>query len=132
MSPVGTFETCPPILRMSVHRGRPEVAVVRPNRRDGPQAEIVRPQHCSNRKLPISSPAEKDQSPKVQTDTRRTRLRTCTSNSSSVISWTRAVIGLSCLAGIGRMYAQIMVKVGRLSMSVATRTSPGRRPDVSF
>ena len=24
----GTFETCPPILRMSVHRGRPEVAVV--------------------------------------------------------------------------------------------------------
>jgi hypothetical protein len=25
----GTFETCPPILRMSVHRGRPEVAVVR-------------------------------------------------------------------------------------------------------
>jgi hypothetical protein len=21
----GTFETCPPILRMSVHRGRPEV-----------------------------------------------------------------------------------------------------------
>ena len=26
MSPVGTFETCPPILRMSVRRGRPEVA----------------------------------------------------------------------------------------------------------
>ena len=24
----GTFETCPSILRMSVHRGRPEVAVV--------------------------------------------------------------------------------------------------------
>src|SRR5438132_56106 len=26
----GTFEKRPPILRMSVHRGRPEVAVVRP------------------------------------------------------------------------------------------------------
>ena len=26
MSPVGTFETCPPILRMSVNRSRPEVA----------------------------------------------------------------------------------------------------------
>jgi hypothetical protein len=25
---IGTFETCPPILRMSAHRGRPEVAVV--------------------------------------------------------------------------------------------------------
>jgi hypothetical protein len=23
---LGTFETCPPILRMSVHRGRPECA----------------------------------------------------------------------------------------------------------
>ena len=34
MSPIGTFETCPPILRMSVHRGRPEVAAVRPNRRE--------------------------------------------------------------------------------------------------
>ena len=34
MSLVGTFETCPPILRMSAHRGRPEFAVVRPNRRD--------------------------------------------------------------------------------------------------
>src|SRR6266487_2355522 len=34
MSPIGTFETCLPILRMSVHRGRPEVAVVRPNRRE--------------------------------------------------------------------------------------------------
>ena len=33
-SVVGTFETCPPTLRMSVHRGRPEVAVVRPNRRE--------------------------------------------------------------------------------------------------
>src|SRR5438874_11982594 len=31
---IGTFETCPPILRMSVHRGRPEVAVVRSNRRE--------------------------------------------------------------------------------------------------
>src|SRR5207248_7201478 len=31
---VGTFETCPPILRMSVHRGRPEVAMVRSNRRE--------------------------------------------------------------------------------------------------
>jgi hypothetical protein len=30
----GTFETCPPILRMSVHRARPDVAVVRPNRRE--------------------------------------------------------------------------------------------------
>ena len=32
----GTFETCPPILRMSVYRvpGRPEVAGVRSNRRD--------------------------------------------------------------------------------------------------
>ena len=36
MSHVGTFETCPSILRMSVHRGRPEVAVVRSNRRDDP------------------------------------------------------------------------------------------------
>jgi hypothetical protein len=34
MSPVGTFETCPPILSMSVHRSRPETAVVRPNRRE--------------------------------------------------------------------------------------------------
>ena len=33
-SGIGTFETCPPILSMSVHRGRPEVAVVRPNRRE--------------------------------------------------------------------------------------------------
>jgi len=30
----GTFETCPPILRMSVHRRRPEVAVDRSNRRE--------------------------------------------------------------------------------------------------
>jgi hypothetical protein len=30
----GTFETCPPIPRMSVHRGRPEVALVWPNRRE--------------------------------------------------------------------------------------------------
>ena len=30
----GTFETCPPILRMSVHRDRPEVAVIRSNRRE--------------------------------------------------------------------------------------------------
>jgi hypothetical protein len=29
----GTFETCPPILRMSVRRGEPEVVVVRSNRR---------------------------------------------------------------------------------------------------
>src|SRR5207245_2626762 len=35
-SATGTFETCPPILRMSVHRGRPEVAAVRQNRRDDP------------------------------------------------------------------------------------------------
>jgi hypothetical protein len=33
MSPDGTFETCQPILRTSVHRDRPEVAVVRLNRR---------------------------------------------------------------------------------------------------
>ena len=33
-SGIGTFETCPPILRMSVHRGRPEVAVIRSNRRE--------------------------------------------------------------------------------------------------
>jgi hypothetical protein len=31
------FETCPPILRMSVHRGRPEVAVVRPQLRHRPE-----------------------------------------------------------------------------------------------
>jgi hypothetical protein len=30
----GTFETSPPILRMSVRRGGPEVAVIRSNRRD--------------------------------------------------------------------------------------------------
>ena len=34
MSPFGTFETCPPILRMSVHRSRPDVAMVRSNRRE--------------------------------------------------------------------------------------------------
>ena len=34
MSELGTFETCLPMLRTSVHRGRPEVAVVRSNRRD--------------------------------------------------------------------------------------------------
>jgi hypothetical protein len=34
ISGFGTFETCPPILRMSVHRGRPEVAAVRSNRRE--------------------------------------------------------------------------------------------------
>ena len=34
MSDISTFETCPPILRMSVHRGRPEVAVVRSDRRE--------------------------------------------------------------------------------------------------
>jgi hypothetical protein len=31
---IGTFETCPLVLKMSVHRGRPEVAVVRLNRRE--------------------------------------------------------------------------------------------------
>jgi hypothetical protein len=31
---IGTFETCLHILTVSVHRGRPEVAVVRPNRRE--------------------------------------------------------------------------------------------------
>jgi hypothetical protein len=41
LSVAGTFETCLPILRMSVHRGRQEVAVVRPNRRTqtGPRGE---------------------------------------------------------------------------------------------
>jgi len=34
MAAIGTFETRPPILRMSVHRGRPEVAVIRPYRRE--------------------------------------------------------------------------------------------------
>jgi hypothetical protein len=34
MSLVGTFETCQPALRMSVHRGRPEVVGPRSNRRD--------------------------------------------------------------------------------------------------
>ena len=34
MTAVGTFETCPLILRMSVHRGGPEVAMVRSNRRE--------------------------------------------------------------------------------------------------
>jgi flavin reductase (DIM6/NTAB) family NADH-FMN oxidoreductase RutF len=33
ISAFGTLETCPPVLRMSVHRGRPEVAVVRQTRR---------------------------------------------------------------------------------------------------
>ena len=32
-SAIGTFETDAPILRMSVRRGTPEVAVVRPKRR---------------------------------------------------------------------------------------------------
>jgi hypothetical protein len=36
----GTFETCSPILRTSVHRGRPEVAVVRSNDANGPFADI--------------------------------------------------------------------------------------------
>jgi hypothetical protein len=36
MSVVGTFETCPPVLRMFVHRGRPEVAAIRSNRREDP------------------------------------------------------------------------------------------------
>ena len=37
----GTFETCLSlsVLRMSVHQGRPEVAVVRSNRRDWTQLE---------------------------------------------------------------------------------------------
>jgi hypothetical protein len=34
MSASGTFETCPAILRMSVHRRRPEVAVDRSDRRE--------------------------------------------------------------------------------------------------
>ena len=38
----GTFETCPPILRMSVHRGRPEVAAVRSNRRESRKRHLVR------------------------------------------------------------------------------------------
>jgi hypothetical protein len=31
MSPIGTFETCRPMLPMSVHRGRPEVTGARSN-----------------------------------------------------------------------------------------------------
>jgi hypothetical protein len=30
----GTFETCRPALKMSVHRGRAEAVGLRPNRRD--------------------------------------------------------------------------------------------------
>jgi hypothetical protein len=41
-SAVGTFETCPPTLTMSVHRDNPEVAVVRPNRRECPKAHLRR------------------------------------------------------------------------------------------
>src|SRR5258708_4162770 len=36
----GTFQTCPPILRMSVHWGRPEGAVVRANRREWTKPEL--------------------------------------------------------------------------------------------
>ena len=72
----------------------------------------------NRKKLPISRPAEKDQSPKVQADTRRTRLRTCTSNSASVVSWNRAVIDVALPSRRGRMYAQIMVKVGHLRPAV--------------
>jgi hypothetical protein len=42
MSGSGTFETCPPIPRMSVHRGRPEVTVVRPNRRQSEHYPAIR------------------------------------------------------------------------------------------
>jgi hypothetical protein len=41
MSLGDTFQTCPPILRMPVHRGRPEVAVVRPNRRERPNPAVA-------------------------------------------------------------------------------------------
>ena len=41
MSLGDTFQTCPPILRMPVHRGRSEVAVVRPNRRERPLADVA-------------------------------------------------------------------------------------------
>ena len=51
-------------------------------RSDGPCNTVQ-----NRKKLPISKPAEKDQSPKVQADTMRTRLRTCNSNSASVVSW---------------------------------------------
>jgi hypothetical protein len=54
----------------------------------------------------------------VQADTTRTRLRTCTSNSASVVSWNRAVIGLALPSRRGRMYAQIMVKVGHFRPAV--------------
>jgi hypothetical protein len=61
---------------------------LRPTRLSGTRARSGGPCNTvqNRKKLPISRPAEKDQSPRVQADTRRTRLRTCTSNSASVVS----------------------------------------------
>jgi hypothetical protein len=50
----------------------------------------------------------------VQADTRRKKLRACTSNCSSVILSNGDVISAALPAGTGRMYAQIVVKVGHL------------------
>ena len=69
-------------------RGQPILVEIDPKRK-WPVRDTVQ----NRKKVPISRPAEKDKRPKVQTDTRRTRLRTCTSNSSSVVSWNRSVIG---------------------------------------
>ena len=41
MSPVGTFETCPPILRMSVHRSRPDVAVIQSTDANDPKRTCI-------------------------------------------------------------------------------------------
>jgi hypothetical protein len=68
--------------------GRPDLVAFDPKRKS-PVRNTVQ----NRKKVPISRPTEKDKRPKVQTDTRRTRLRTCTSNSSSVVSWNRSVIG---------------------------------------
>ena len=72
----------------------------------------------NRRKLPISRPAEKDQSPTVQGDTRRKKLRTRTSNSSSVVLWNGPVFGAAAAQRTLRMYAQIMVKVGHFRPAV--------------
>jgi hypothetical protein len=39
----GTFETCSPILRMSVYRSRPEVAVARPSDANDPRRTSAAP-----------------------------------------------------------------------------------------
>jgi hypothetical protein len=36
----GTFETYPPVLSVSVNWGRPQVAVIQPNRRKCPKCDI--------------------------------------------------------------------------------------------